>query len=107
MIKIWIKPRVGGAYAEAEYQEKNVVVKAGGKISADFADHIQGGRNAKKYRENPDYVSADRVILKDCTFSSPSTAAQFVTGRSTNGYEAWKVEEKKSLGQYLREQGLR
>ena len=46
-------------------------------------------------------------ILKNCEFTSPSTAAQFVTGRSTNGYEAWKVEKKLSLGQYLKDKGLR
>lgn len=107
MIKVTIKPRTGRAFAEARYEEKRVVVKAGGRISEDFAEHIQGGKKAKSYREDPEYVDAEGYILKDCVFTSPSTAAQFVTGRSTNGYEAWKVDGKKSLGDYLREKGLR
>ena len=82
-------------------------VKKGGKINLDFAKHIRGGKSAKNYRDNPEFVDSDGNILKDCDFSSPSTAAQFVTGRSTNGYEAWKVDAKKNLGDYMKEKGLR
>lgn len=52
-------------------------------------------------------MNESRTILKDCRFTSPSTAAQFVTGRSSNGYEVWKVEDGKSLGSYLKEIGVR
>lgn len=106
-VKVVLKPRTGTSYAEAIYDGEKMVVKAGGKVSADFAAHIRGGSTAKKYREDPCFVDAKGNIIKDCVFSSPSTAAQFVTGRSTNGYEAWKVDTKKSLGAYLKENGLR
>lgn len=106
-IKITISSRVGRATAEGVYMGESTIVKKGGFISEDFAEHIQGGKKAKSYRENPEYVDKNGKILKDCEFSSPSTAAQFVTGRSTNGYEAWKVEAIKSLGEYLKEKGLR
>jgi len=106
-IKVTLKPRTGTSFAEAIYYGDTFVVKAGGKISADFASHIRGGKAAKAYRDDRNYVDENRNIIKDCTFNSPSTAAQFVTGRSTNGYEAWKVSKKVSLAKYLREQGLR
>lgn len=106
-IHVFIKSRTTDIHAEAVYDGETMTVLPGGRISTDFASHIHGGRKAKSYRNSAEYVDADRIILKECIFSSPSTAAQFVTGRSTNGYEAWKVEAKKNLGKYLEEQGLR
>ena len=106
-VKVYLAMRATDVKAEAIYEGDTITVLPGGTISADFADHIQGGRKAKSFRNNPEYVDSDRNIIKECVFTSPSTAAQFVTGRSTNGYEAWKVEKKKSLGTYLKEEGLR
>lgn len=106
-IRVTLKSRTTDVKAEAFYEGKTITVLPGGKISSDFAAHIQGGKKAKAYRNSPEYVDADRNIIKECVFTSPSTAAQFVTGRSTNGYEVWKVEGKKNLGTYLEEQGLR
>lgn len=106
-IKVTIAPRNASCYAEAEYSENAFTVKKGGRINLDFAAHIRGGKIAKKYRNDPAYVGKDGTIIKDCVFTSPSTAAQFVTGRSTNGYDAWKVDSKTNLGKYLSEKGLR
>ena len=106
-ISIRISSKKSGAHAEGVYLGSSVIVKAGGVICGDFAEHIKGGKEAKTLRADRTCVSPEGVILKDCEFNSPSTAAQFVTGRSTNGYEAWKVENKVSLGKYLQEKGLR
>jgi len=106
-VAVFINSRNGECFAKGTYDGKNLIVHEGGHVRKDFASHIRGGKKAKTYRNNPQDVSNDGIILCDCTFSSPSTAAQFVTGRSTNGYEAWKVDTKKSLGKYLEEIGLR
>ena len=106
-LKVTLCSPISDAFAEAIYEGKTMTVLPGGKISEKFAAHIQGGRKAKSYRNDSNYVDSKRNIVKACVFTSPSTAAQFVTGRSTNGYEAWKVDEKKSLGVFLKEQGLR
>lgn len=107
-IEINIKSRNSRAHAQAIYDGKQVKVKIGGIISESFAEHIKGGKSAKNYRESREYVTAEGNIIKECVFSSPSTAAQFVTGRSTNGYSAWKVEKTgQTLGEYLKEQGIR
>ena len=106
-IKVTLTQQGKGVFAEAVYEGESITVLPGGSISTDFAAHIRGGKKAKSYRDNAEYVNGEHKILKKCTFSSPSTAAQFVTGRSTNGYVAWKVEGKQNLGDYLKEKGLR
>ena len=106
-IKVYLKQRSSDVFAEAIYNGDTITVLPGGIISDSFASHIREGQKAKGFREDPEFVGANRKILKACPFTSPSTAAQFVTGRSTNGYEAWKVDKKTSLGAYLKEQGIR
>lgn len=106
-IKVYIETRGGKCHAQGIYADGKITVLKGGIISEDFADHIKGGTSAKKLREDKDVVDKNRIIIKDCLFSSASTAAQFVTGRSTNGYASWKVDKKVSLGEYLKSKGLR
>lgn len=100
-MKIYLKGRNGVYDATAEYEDGKITVLKGSKIQMDFAEHIRGGRLAKKFRENNEYVDGNGVVIKDCEFNSASTAAQFVSGRSTNGLVAWKVEKKTSLKDYL------
>lgn len=106
-VMVTLTHRTGVASATAEYEGETITVLAGGKINPNFAKHIRGGKNAKAYRDNPEYVDENGNIIKKCRFTSPSTAAQFVTGQSMNGYKVWKVEKKVSLGQYLKDKGLR
>lgn len=102
-VEIFLSSRDNSYDAKGTYEDGVVIVKKGGHIQLDFANHIRGGKKAKTYREDKEYVSAEGIILKDCEFTSASTAAQFVTGRSTNGLVAWKVEKKKSLKDYIAE----
>ena len=106
-IRIHFALKDGSAYADGVYDGGKTIVKAGGKVSERFSTCIRGGTRAKTMRADPKYVNSERTIIADCVFDSPSTAAQFVSGRSVNGYDAWKVEKKKSLGTYLKEKGLR
>ncbi len=106
-VKVYFSLRDGSAFAEAVYDGDKTIVKAGGKISKNFASYIRGGTLTRNMRSDPQLVDGDRNIIADCIFTSPSTAAQFVGGRSFNGYEAWKVEKHKNLGTYLRENGLK
>lgn len=106
-IKLFMKTRDGRAYAEAIYTGEITIVLPGGIISEKFAESIRGGTFAKNYRENVEYVGTDRKIIKECEFNSPSIAAQFVNGNSSNGYRVWKVADGKTLGDYLKEKGLK
>ena len=87
--------------AKGTYTEETFVVKKGSKIRLDFAKHIRGGKKAKSYREDPKVVDSDGIVLKDCEFGSSSTAAQFVTGRSTNGLVAWRVDKHTNLKRFV------
>lgn len=93
---ITMRTRDGKAYAEGIYTGENTIVKAGGKISSVF----RGKNTALRYRQDNEYVDTDGNILKDCTFSSPSTAAQFVNGNISNGMRVWKVNGE-TLGSFL------
>ena len=103
-MKLYLKSRGDVFNATAEYDEKNktITVLQGTKINENFAEHIRGGKTAKHYREDKSYVDENNVVLKKCEFSSPSTAAQFVTGTSRNGYLVWKDENGECLKEKLK-----
>ena len=46
-------------------------------------------------------ITQNNVVTKDYVFSSASTAANFVTGTSTNGMTRWKTESGKSIKETL------
>ena len=106
-VTVYLKSKRNEYYAEAKYDGSVFVVLKGGKVRTDFSEHIRGGNLAKTYRDNPEYVDKQGNILQDCSFTSPSTAAQFVNGTSTNGYKAWKVGAKLSLGEFMRQNNMR
>ena len=54
-------------------------------------------------RNNRKIVDENGCVLKNVTFKSPTAAANFVIGRSTNGWVAWRVEDKVSLKNYFHE----
>lgn len=102
-IAVTLKSRNKNYSATGRYiDSKNFVVCKGSQIYLNNDSVVS--KKVMKFRENSEYVDKNGVVLKDCTFGSPSTAAQFVNGSSTNGYVAWKVG-KQSLKEYLAEIG--
>ena len=99
IVAISMKTRDGSAYAEGLYTPEKTIVKAGGKISLSF----NGCDAVRALRENRENVDEKGYIIRDCVFTSPSTAAQFVNGNISNGRRVWKVEGK-TLGAYISEQ---
>ena len=98
---LYLKSQGGKYHATALYVDGLIKVRKGSVVNTTLADHIRGGNKARSYLENRDYVDELGVELKDCEFKSPSTAAQFVTGNSTNGNIAWKDKEGKKLKELL------
>lgn len=39
----------------------------------------------------------DNILQEDVLFTSPSSAAEFVTGKSCNGWVSWKTKDGKTL----------
>lgn len=97
MIQLVLKSKKKLHYAEATMDGNEIVVKKGAKINPvnTFPQMSQ------VLRGDSSVVSEDGILLKDMTFYSPSTAAQFVTGRSVNGYIAWRPNDEMSLKAYL------
>lgn len=100
-VEIYLSAKNGNYNAIGTFEEGCVVVKKGSQLRMSFAEHIRGGKTAKKYREDSAVVDQSGITLKDCCFKSPSTAAQFVMGSSVNGWEAWHVDKKTNLKKYI------
>lgn len=93
-----------GIDASAEYdsESKNIVVRKGSIVSNDIAHTptFRGASSIKKYRAN---TVKGNIVIKDVVFKSASTAANYVTGTSTNGLTAWKDEKGKTLKELIKE----
>ena len=100
-MEIYMKSKFNYYDATAIYDDGIIIVKAGSRIRLHFAEHIKGGTFSKKIRDKANVVDEYGILLKDCVFKSPSTAAQFVSGASTNGWVAWRVDEKRNLRKYF------
>ena len=89
------------AYAHYDEKDKTFTVLKGSKISAEVATTgaFRGANSILKAREG---CVTDRIVTRDVVFKSASTAANFVTGRSTNELIAWKAEDGIKLKQYLK-----
>ena len=97
-MKIILVRKKSGVNAVADYDEKTkeVTVKKGSIVSEKIAysEKFRGAYSIAKHREG---VVEESKVIKDVKFKSASTAANFVTGASTNGLVAWKNENGESL----------
>ena len=103
-MKLYIKRKNKTIEAVAEYDLENgsVTILKGSTVSATIAysEKFRGAKSIEKSRS--EYVG-NGIVIKDAYFKSASTAANFVTGSSTNGLTAWKSENGKTLQCILKE----
>ena len=98
-----VRPRTGiNASAEYDIENKSFIVLKGSIVSANIAysEKFRGSKSIEKTRQG---VLEGTKVIKDVVFKSPSTAANFVTGASTNGLTAWKDKNNKVLKTILEE----
>ena len=96
-----LKSRKETHFAKGEYNGKTITVLSGSKINiVDSFSSIP--KDVNEMRKSKDFVNKDGIVLKDIEFSSPTSAAIFVTGRSVNGYIAWRPDDKMSLKEYFK-----
>lgn len=93
-MNIYLKGRGNNYYAIAQWDGKKVIVKKGSKISEKLQSNYKFTKSIIEARNDKTLVNNKYNVLQDITFDSPSTAAQFVVGRSINGRKAWKNENK-------------
>lgn len=101
-MQIFIKRRDGRAYAVGEYNDGKVVVKKGSRIYLDSLSSMKGFQKAELARKNNEIVDGNGNVKKDIEFNSPSMAAAFVLGQSTNGYLSWKDSNKTTLKELIK-----
>lgn len=101
-IKLFMKKDRIGVDAKAIFdtETKETVVLKDSKISATISDAptFRGRKTIEKSREG---CVKNNILQKDLTFKSPSTAGNIVTGRSTDGMQAWRTEDGETLKEYI------
>mgnify|MGYP000960688815 CR=1 FL=1 len=97
-MKLYLTRAKNNVSAIAEYspEDKTFIVLKGSIVSDHIAysEKFRGAKTIERIRK--EYVK-DWVVSCDVPFKSASTAANFVTGSSTNGLSVWKDETGKKL----------
>ena len=98
---LYIKTRAANATGEYNPDSKLFIVKKGSIVS-DTISYSATFRGASTIEKNRAQYVKNGMVETDAVFKSPSTAANFVTGRSTNGLNAWRDEKGISLKELLK-----
>lgn len=102
-MKVYISSRKKDFYAEGEFNINNreLIIKKGAKVSSEikYSEKFKGANTIEKLRNGK---IKDNILQEDISFKSPSTAANFVTGRSTNGLITWKDKSGTKLKEIIK-----
>lgn len=103
-MKVYLKGRKSGVDARAEFDpiSKKMTVLKGSILSDSIANSVKF-RGAKSIAKTREGVLKGRVLQTDVPFTSASTAANFVTGRSANGLIEWKDEGGRTIKEIIAE----
>ena len=103
-MRVYIKSMRNNIDAVGEYniKTKELIVLKNSLISENIAysETFRGANSVEKQRQ--DKVKGN-ILLEDVKFKSSSTAANFVTGRSTNGLVTWKNKNGKTIKEIINE----
>lgn len=102
-MKVILKSKHNLHFATGEWTKEKTIVIAGSKINI-IDSFPRMSETISSLRKNPKYIDENGVLIQDVSFDTPSSAAQFVTGRSVNGYIAWRPDDKMSLKDYLKKE---
>lgn len=95
------------SYAIGRKKGKKFIVLKGSKSSKEFLNKVKntGPRLVDRLIKENIIVEEKNCYLfvKNCIFSSPSSASSFILGRSSNGLIDWKTFEGEILGNYKEE----
>ena len=86
------------SHADGIYSDGKVTVLKGSKLFINCNNKFKGNAKVIALRNNEEVVDAEGILLKDCSFNSPSAAAVFVAGSSRSGNMFWRVENGILLG---------
>lgn len=99
----YFKAKGGEANATATYDNGTMTVLAGSILAHTSVPSLRGGQARDVLVLNlTEEKCGQRVLKVNKEFSSPSTAASFVSGSSVNGWNRWKDKHGKSLGEVFK-----
>ena len=94
-----------GCEAKGSYDAKGFTVLKGSIIAKSSAPSLTWKEKRENLVKEYTFVNGDKLELEsDKTFSSPSSAATFVLGRSSNGWSDWKDKDGQTLDSVYRKQ---
>ena len=79
---------------QGRYDGTSLIVLKGSRVSGVT---IYGSQRDTLIKNNCARDGNDFVLVKDVAFHAPTTAANFCTGRSVNGWDFWKDSSKRPL----------
>lgn len=88
------------ATGEFDIETKELTVKKGSMVSEDIA-HTEKFRGTRTIEKTRSETVENNVVVKDVHFKSASTAANYVTGSSTNGLIAWKADNGMTIKELM------
>ena len=103
MIRLYLKSRNNeyDAVAEFDTSTNQITVLKNSLISSKVAGGMfRSSKAVEKQRQNAPIKN--RLLTENICFRSASSAANFVTGSSTNGLVSWKTKEGTTLKDALK-----
>lgn len=92
--------KTGLTNAKMLVQDGKYIVLEGSKIDPNYYSHEESIR--KKRNELKDSLSRDgEIVVENILFDSPSMAAEFVRGGSSNGKYYWRTEDDRPLNDFI------
>ena len=98
-MKVYLISRNGKYEAIGDWNVSSLVVLRGSRVKLGNAGNFQCAKAAERAWADAEVVGSSGEVLKNISFKSPSTAAQFITKRSVNGWTAWKTKSNKKLNE--------
>ena len=97
--------KVRGCEAKGFYDAKGFTVLKGSIIAKSSVPSFTWKEKREKLIKEYASPDVDKLVLEsDKTFSSPSTASEFVLGRPSNGWSDWKDKDGQTLDSVYRKQ---
>jgi 5-methylcytosine-specific restriction enzyme B len=108
-------PTAGGRLLDERGQNgsKKFVIDAGSPVRGDVVDSVKSGKYAVIAYRHRNEAIADGSLVESTRWAgylettraiecvSPSEAAEFLKGRSSNGWTDWRTEDGKPLGDFM------
>ena len=102
VVKCWLT-RNADAVGEFNLSDMSLTVLKGSKVNPSHLDKLSDGNKKKRDNQFAEYTelrNGERIVKEDVRFDSPSGAALFCVGGSSNGWTEWKDDAGREINAY-------